>query len=203
MKLPISLIQSVRHAREIHACPTCAHILYFPESVPRRVKQPLRRSEPPKPGVSRFSSETLMIPDLEAADRDGVIRELAARMEQQEFVDSAERLAESALRREAILSTALEQGLAFPHVRGVEGGGLTFALGISRKGVCFDGPGGGLSRIIFLIAIPTAASAFYLKLLSGLTQTFMASAARKAIMAEKEPRKLWRTLVKLTRPTIK
>ena len=54
-----------------------------------------------------------------------------------------------------------------------------------------------------MIAIPTAASAFYLKLLSGLTETFVKVDARKALMAEKEPDKLWKALVKATRATIK
>jgi mannitol/fructose-specific phosphotransferase system IIA component (Ntr-type) len=144
-----------------------------------------------------------MIPRLQSEDKDGVITELAMKMGAEGFVDDADKLLEEALRREAIFSTAVEHGLAFPHVRNVEGGGLTFALGIHRKGIKFDGPGGKLTRIVFFIVIPTAASAFYLKLLAGLTETFMRAPARKALVAETEPLKLWKALVKLTRATIK
>lgn len=203
MKLPISLVQAVRMARAIHSCPNCARMLYYPESASRRVGEMPRRSEPRKPGISRFSSHTLMVPKLESVDKESVIRELAYRMESEGFVDKGDKLVEAALWREAILSTAVDHGLAFPHVRGVEGGGLTLALGISRKGIKFDGPGKTLTRIIFFIAIPTAASAFYLKLLSGLTETFMNADARKLIMAEKQPERLWKALVKVTRTTIK
>ena len=101
------------------------------------------------------------------------------------------------------MSTAVGNGLAFPHVRSVEGGGLALALGISRKGVIFDGPDGKTVKMIFFLAIPTAASAFYLKLLSGLTTTFADPEARKALMAEKEQEKVWKALVKATRATIK
>jgi mannitol/fructose-specific phosphotransferase system IIA component (Ntr-type) len=203
MRLPISLVQAVRLARQIESCPTCAHVLYYPETGPKHLRQPLRRAEPPRVGITRFSSAALMIPHLQAEEKEAVIQELAGRMETEGFVDSADKLLEEALRREAILSTAFDHGLAFPHARGVEGGGLTFALGLSRKGVPFDGPAGHVSRLIFLIVIPTAASAFYLKLLAGLTETFMKAEARKAILAEKEPDKLWKALVKVTRAAIK
>jgi PTS system fructose-specific IIC component len=144
-----------------------------------------------------------MVPRLQATDKEGAIRELAEAMREADFIDSADKLVEESLRREAILSTAVEHGLAFPHVRHVEGGGLTLALGVSPKGLKFDGPSRSLTRMIFLLVIPTAASAFYLKLLSGLTETFMDADARKALMAETEPEKLWKVLTKVTRSTIK
>jgi mannitol/fructose-specific phosphotransferase system IIA component (Ntr-type) len=203
MKLPISLVQAVRMAREIQTCPQCAHMLYDTQAVPRHVKKAPRRSEPRKAGIARFSAEELMVPQLQAEDQEGAIRELAAKMEECGFVDNAEKLVEAALRREAILSTAVEHGLAFPHVRGVEGGGLTLALGISRKGIRFGEDGDGLTRFVFLIVIPTAASAFYLKLLAGLAETFAQAEVRKAVMAEKEPEKMWKALVKATRSAIK
>ena len=203
MRLPISLVQAVRIGREILDCPNCARMLYFPEAAPQWIKEAPRRGEPRKAGVSRFSSHTLMVPRLESEDTDGVIRELAYKMESEGFVDKAEKLVESALRREAILSTAFDHGLAFPHVRGVEGGGLALALGLSPKGIKFGGVERPLTKIVFFMVIPTTASAFYLKLLAGLTETFMKPDNRKAVLAEKEPDKLWKALVRVTKITIK
>lgn len=203
MRLTVSLVQSVRQAREIQTCPNCAHMLYDTRSAPKRTGRTPRRSEPRKVGIARFSSDTLMVPHLTATDKEGVVRELAAKMEAEGFVDDAGKLVEVAMRREAILSTALDHGLAIPHARGVEGGGLTLALGISRQGVRFGSDSDALSKIIFLIVIPTAASAFYLKLLAGLAETFTVAEHRKALLAEKEPEKLWKVLIKATRSTIK
>jgi mannitol/fructose-specific phosphotransferase system IIA component (Ntr-type) len=202
MGLPISLVQAVKLARDVHSCPNCARMLYFPESAPRRTSKPSRRMAPKKPGISRFSSHTLMIPKLEADDKEGIIRELAHKMETEGFVDKGKKLVEPALRREAIVSTATTHGLAFPHVRGVEGGGLTLALGIHRKGVRFT-EDGKLTRIIFFMVIPTAAAAFYLKLLAGLAESFGKADARKALMAAKTEDTLWKALAKLTRATVK
>jgi mannitol/fructose-specific phosphotransferase system IIA component (Ntr-type)/predicted RNA-binding Zn-ribbon protein involved in translation (DUF1610 family) len=204
MGLPTSLVQAVRMAAQLHHCPNCGRLLYATSAAPRRIAASLgrRRNEPPKVGIERFSSPELMLSKLAATDRDGAILELCNLMQSHRFIDSAERLCEEALNREAIVSTAVDHGLAFPHVRGVEGGGLTLALGISEKGLRFGGPARTLTRIVFLLVIPTAASAFYLKLLAGLTQAFHKEEARKKLLAADQPDALWKALLKTTKSCI-
>lgn len=202
MRLAISQVQAVRLARTIMSCPNCARLLYYPESAVKRTVKRVSRTEPRKVGISRFSSHTLMIPRLESTDKEGAINELGLRMEHEGFVDNGAKLVEESLRREAILNTAVDHGIAFPHVRGVEGGGLALALGLSPKGIDFGSPK-GKTKIIFFLAIPTAAAAFYLKLLAGLTETFRDPDARKSIAAESDPDRLWKALCKVTRTTIK
>jgi mannitol/fructose-specific phosphotransferase system IIA component (Ntr-type) len=112
-------------------------------------------------------------------------------------------LHEAALEREAIISTAVEHGLAFPHIRGVEGGGLTLSLGIHKKGIKFGAPKDRLTKLFFYMVIPTASSAFYLKLLSGLTQSFAAKEARDTLLKAKTQEDLWKALVKATRKMVR
>jgi mannitol/fructose-specific phosphotransferase system IIA component (Ntr-type) len=202
MRLPTSHVQQVKVSDQLQVCPICTRLLYFYEGLPRHVGKAPRRTEPRKVGVARFSSSALMIPRLKATTRDEAIRELATKMQVEGFVDDADKLVEAALKREAIVSTALDHSLAFPHVRGVEGGGLTLGLGISAKGIKFDGHDKSLTKIVFFLVIPTAASAFYLKLLAGLAETFADAEARKTLSAEELPEKLWKALIKLTKKTI-
>lgn len=202
MKIPTSLVQSVKVSDCLQVCPICTRILYFQEGLPRHVGAAPRRGDPRKVGIARFSAPSLMIPKLEAGTREEAIMEMAAKMQEEGYVDDAAKLVEAALKREAIVSTAVDHGLAFPHVRGVEGGGLTLGLGISGKGIKFDGHDKTMTRIVFFMVIPTAASAFYLKLLAGLAETFSDAEARKALVAEETPEKLWKMLVKLTKKTI-
>lgn len=203
LALPIALVYAVRACEKLYQCTNCARMLYYPEVRPRRVShKQARRSEPRRAGIARFSSLSLMIPALKGVERDDAIAELALRMEHEKFVDNGAKLVEEALQREAILNTAVDYGLAFPHVRGVEGGGLTLALGISRKGINFEPGDKTLTHIIFFIVIPTAASVFYLKLLAGLTQTFSKKDARDKLIACKTPEELWATLTKSTKQTI-
>jgi len=203
MTIPVSQVHAVHAADALYHCPSCARYLFYPESAPRRVAVAKKlRSEPPQIGVARFSSPSLMMPKLKAADRDGALEKICMMMEKNKFVDNGKRLFEEALRREVIASTAVDQGLAFPHVRGVEGGGLSLALATVPKGVKFDDGSRTLTKIICFISIPTAASAFYLKLLSGLTQTLRDESARDALLAAETQEDLWKALVKATRLTI-
>lgn len=201
MRLPISQVQGVKQAKEMQTCPSCARVLYEPADAARWVGEVHSRSEPRKAGIARFTAPILMLPNLKATNRNDAILELANAMQDAKFVDDAGKLVSAALEREAILSTAVENGLAFPHVRGIEGGGLTLALGTSQKGIKFDEE--HVAKIIFFLAIPTAVSAFYLRLVAGLSETFRKSAARTAILGATTPDLLWKALLKTTRNTVK
>jgi shikimate kinase len=109
-----------------------------------------------------------MVPALKGADRDAVLAELCQKLAAEGFVDDAGKLLESALKREAIISTAVENGLAFPHVRCVEGGALTMALGIAPKAIKFDPAGKASTRHRVFHGHSHRGHAFYLKLLAGL-----------------------------------
>ena len=143
-----------------------------------------------------------MQPSLKAETKEKAIEELANLMVKQEFIEDSKKLVQDALKREAITSTAVGSDLAFPHIRGVEGGGLTFALGLKNSGIKFGAPDGTLSRIIFFIIIPSAASAFYLTLLSGLLQTFRNTSIRKSMLDSKSDKEMWLKLIKFTKDNI-
>lgn len=202
MTLPVSLGHLVHAAEQIYHCPSCARLLFHRASGARNTRKSPRRSDPPKVGIERFSAGTLMIPALKGTDRDSVLAELCQKLDDEGFVDDADKLLEVALQRETIISTALENGLAFPHVRCVEGGALTFALGIAPKGIKFDPAGKANTRIIFFMVIPTAASAFYLKLLSGLAQVFQKPENREKLLDTDTPEKMWKALLNATRVAI-
>ena len=193
MRLPISQIQQVRLAKTIQTCSSCGRMLYNEDN-----DAPRSTVEPP---VSRFSAEELMICDLKSSTAEGAIRELAEAMVANRFVSNADALVTAAMERESILSTAMSDGLAFPHVRGVEGGGLTIALGVSKAGIVYDDSGTKV-HFIFFSVIPVAVSAFYLRLMSGLTDAFAKKANRDMLAAAKTPTELWKALTKTTRTTI-
>jgi PTS system nitrogen regulatory IIA component len=200
--LPPALVNAVKAAEQVQYCPHCGRFLYFPETVARQQRKPAAGDRPVAAGIGRFSAPQLMIPKLSATTREEAIAELAQMMAQQGFVENADTIIELALRREAIVSTAVEHGLAFPHVRDVEGGGLTFAVGLKGKGLDFGAPDGKLTKIIFLMAIPSPASAFYLRLLTGLVRSLGETDARKALLDCETPEAMWKTLGKLTRDAI-
>jgi PTS system nitrogen regulatory IIA component len=203
MGLTKSLVQSVHKAEQMNRCPNCARYLYYPEQLVARERTSRVYGEARKTGIGRFTSPELMMVSLKGSTPEEVLGEMCNRMAEEGFVSDAEHLLDLALQREAIVSTAVDSGLAFPHVRGVEGGGLSMIVGIHGKGVKFGGPGRTLTRIFFFMAIPTATSAFYLKLLSGLAHIFRDKEPRETLLAAKTEDDLWKALIKATRKMIK
>ena len=207
MRLPVSQVQQVRLARAVQMCASCGRMLgrmlYDEEQdAPRVIAEKPARGEPRKTGVSRFSAEELMVCDLKGDTTESVIRELAEAMAAHRFVSNADALVKAAMEREIVLSTAMGDGLAFPHVRGVEGGGLTLALGVSKKGFVYDDDGTRV-HFVFFSAIPVAVSAFYLRLMSGLSEAFAKKENRDLLLKATTPAELWKSFMKATRYTIR
>jgi len=205
MVLPVAQVNAAKGGEELQTCPHCGRFLYFPGTVAKQQRKSVPRGDDDKPlpvGIARFSSANLMIPKLAASTREEAITEMAEALAKQGYIENAGAVAELALRREAVMSTAVEHGLAFPHVRDVEGGGLTLALGLREKGLDFGAPDEKLTKIVFLIVIPSPATAFYLRLLAGLVKTFSESEARKTLLESETPAQMWKTLTKLTRQAI-
>ena len=200
MQVPIAQGQQVRLAQHLVTCSSCGRILFAQEEDEAHNVSEAPDHDDPKTGISRFSAEELMVVDLGGQMREDAIAQLSDAMEKGKFISNADSLTAAALERESVLSTAMEGGLAFPHVRGVEGGGLTLAMGVSKKGIDWDGE---KVNIVFLSAIPVAVSAFYLRLMSGLMQAFSKEANRKALLEAKDGKTLWKALQKATRMTVK
>ena len=207
MQVPIAQNQQVYICEHFVTCSSGGRNLYATESDAAtyvKEKAAVARDDDArsvKVGISRFTAEELLSADLKATTREEAIAELAGLMEKAKFIANADSLVTAAMEREAVLSTALGNDLAFPHVRGVEGGALTLAMGISKKGI--DWGDGETAHIIFLSAIPVAVSEFYLRLMSGLMKSFEKAEARNSVIKATSQAALWKLLLKLTRTTIK
>lgn len=201
--LPISLVYRIRAEKELLHCPNCSRFLFEPEGTsPTRTLKNHGVPQPARIGIARFSSPELMVTPIVATQGDAAIAELCARIESCGYVENGGRLTEEALKREAIVSTALDIGVAFPHVRSVEGGALILAAGVSPRGIRFSGGPRAMVRIVFFFAIPTAASAFYLRLLAGLSRVLGQAEARDKLIAADSPEALWKALAQATRKVI-
>jgi mannitol/fructose-specific phosphotransferase system IIA component (Ntr-type)/DNA-directed RNA polymerase subunit RPC12/RpoP len=202
MTVPTISAYEVKVGEKLIQCPRCSRILYYRDTLPRQLKRIKAQGTKPSAGIARFSSSKLMIPQLNAKTRDEALEEMINLMADEGFVEKQETLLEAAISRESIVPTAIEHGLAFPHVRGVEGGGLFFALGLQKQGIRFGAPKNKFTKIIFFIVIPLAASAFYLQLITGLMETFRDAKSRNKLLECKTPERMWAVLNQLTKKTI-
>ena len=143
-----------------------------------------------------------MLSSLQATTPQEAIAELAQAMSENRFVSNPDALVKSAMERENVLSTAMGDGLAFPHVRGVEGGGLSLALGLSEKGIVWDADGSRVHVVVFSV-IPVAVSAFYLRLVSMLCDAFKRKENLTLVRGSQNAADLWKNLVKATRYSVR
>jgi len=100
----------------------------------------------------------------------GIIMELSQAFQRNDSRWDAQKLNKSALEREAQMSTAMEFGAAFPHVRSSACPELKFALGRCPEPVVWGRPGSLSVRFVFLNAVPANDAMGYLKLLSGMAR---------------------------------
>lgn len=197
IKVPMSLLQHVLSEDRLVTCTSCGRILYRPD-----VKATgLRAGEPdPKFPLSRFSSGKLTMPDLKANTPEEAIVELCGALAREKVIGDPDAVVAAALAREKILTTAVGNGLAFPHIRGIEEGVLTFAAGISRKGIDW---GGQTVNLVVFTALPVAASPFYLKLLAAFAKTFQDGEKLPFLLMAADAKTLWKELNKALRTAVK
>ena len=120
--------------------------------------------------LADFTSEGLIIPQLQARDPEGVILELSQVFQRVDPRWDAQKLGQLALEREGQMSTAMEFGAAFPHVRSPICPFLRFALGRSEKAFRWGGAESVPVNFVFLHATPEDDPMGYLRLVSGMAR---------------------------------
>lgn len=98
--------------------------------------------------------EGLIVLRLGARDRDGVLRELAEKLEARHKALAGEDLLEKLLKREEMGTTAIGQGVAIPHCRTKKLKSPALLLGLSKEGIAFESVDGKLAHVFFLLISP-------------------------------------------------
>lgn len=205
MQVPAMAARTVKLGEHLVTCTTCGRILYDnPGAVASTLQKVVGSDDEVSKvkGIARFSSVALMVPNMPAKTAQEAIELLSKLMAVNQYVSDGDELARLAMEREAVLSTRMDYNVAVPHVRGVEGGSLAFALGISPKGIVWDDSGEKVNFVV-LSAIPNAGAAFFLKLMSDLMGAFRRKNSRAAILAATDAASLWKALVRATARVIR
>jgi PTS system nitrogen regulatory IIA component len=93
----------------------------------------------------------MVIPELESATRDGVLKEMGAFLKKRNKIAKEKDLYEKLLQREELGSTAIGDGVAIPHCKMMGLKNPVVMLAISKKGVDFSSLDGKPSFIFFLV----------------------------------------------------
>lgn len=137
--------------------------------------------------LAALLNPALVIPELAATTKRGVLEELAGLMvvrlaEVNGLSASREQIVEVLLERERLGSTGIGQGVALPHGKLPRLPGTYLALGRSPTGVDFDSEDGEPARLFFLLLSPEG-SAQHLLALAALARLVREAALRERLLA--------------------
>jgi nitrogen PTS system EIIA component len=112
----------------------------------------------------------LIFLDLEAADRQAVLRDLAGRVAAQKRVRDPAALYDKLWEREQLGSTGVGAGVAIPHCKlpGLAQG--VVAIGVAPQGVDFAAVDGRPVQLFFLVVSPSESPAEHLQVLAAISR---------------------------------
>ena len=189
MKLPVGVASNVKNTSQCINCPSCHRFLYEDFQTERPEDNFHYK------GVARFSSVDLMIPEMEASNHADALTEIAQLTAKAGFVESGDNFGEALLQREALASTAVGSGIAFPHARGIRACGMTLAVGVSKKGIDFGDSEN--VNLIFASAVPTQTSMFYMELVSKIARYFGKPENVQKMIECQTADEMWKIFVKI------
>ena len=109
-----------------------------------------------KVNLAEIVKEENIVPNVEARDKEGVIRELVAKLAACGGFDESRvaEVTEIILEREALGSTGIGNGIAVPHAKlfGIEA--AAGVLGRTKDGIYFSSLDGAITHTIFLFVSP-------------------------------------------------
>ena len=144
--------------------------------------------------VLRFTSESLLLPQIDAKTSDDVIDRLCQALLEAGMIREMKGFKDAVEAREKIYSTAVEKGVAFPHARGRHATRLAFAVATIAGGVPMNAPDRRRTRIVFLIAVPDFSAGVYMQLLSLLAGFVHREEWRDQLLEATTPKQILRLL---------
>ena len=119
-----------------------------------------------------FLNKKAVTIDLDAKDKEGIIRELLDLIVKTGEIKpkKKEALVKTLIDREMLGSTGIGQGIGIPHGKSDEIKKLVGAVGISKEGVNFDSLDGERAYIFFLLLAPQESAGPHLKALARISR---------------------------------
>lgn len=137
--------------------------------------------------LSKFCDESLVVFNLKATDKTGIIQELVDLVSNSNMIKDAEQLLKDVVDRENLVTTGVGYGVAFPHAKTRAVKGIVIAFGRSAKGVDFDAMDHKPVHLFFLIAAPEDAIGAHLNVMARLSYLMKSEKNRQKLMEASSP----------------
>ncbi|MGW1075827.1 fructose-specific PTS transporter subunit EIIC [Streptomyces sp. NPDC002537] len=153
---------------------------------------PAGEASPPAGAPSALSgclTERTVRPELAATSKEAAIREMAELLTASGKVTDVDGLVAAALAREELGTTGLGESIAIPHAKTDAVSGPVVGFARSAEGIEWGALDGTSARLIFMIAVPSAAAGDeHLRILATLSRKLMDSGFRDRLLAVPEDR---------------
>lgn len=144
--------------------------------------------------ISEILNKDLLILDLQSKNKKGVLEELAAVLVDQGKLSDLERVVEVLLDREKLGSTGIGDGIAIPHGKIKDLGGVVASFGRSRAGVDFESIDQKSTHLFFLLVAPENSAGVHLKALARISRLLKDPSFRRRLMEAESREELFQII---------
>jgi PTS system nitrogen regulatory IIA component len=152
--------------------------------------------------MAHFVVRDAIRPAVEAATRDGVIRELVESLQAAGQLPNTDidDVVKAILRREQLGTTGIGHHIAIPHSRHAAVSQLVGTLGVSKGGVPFESIDGEPVYVIVLLISPPDRPGDHLRALENVVHTMRDESLVKALRAAETKDEIWALLTGTSSP---
>jgi PTS system fructose-specific IIC component len=118
---------------------------------------------------------------LRARNKRDAIAELVELLESAHGIDSHGEVLDRVLRREAMMSTGIGNGVAIPHGKAKLVDRMVAACGVSPDGIEFESADGELARLFILLVAPESGGALHVKVLANISRLLKEESVRQSL----------------------
>lgn len=145
--------------------------------------------------ITDIIKQELIVPDLQAKNKKGVLEELVEHLALRENTVNREELVKVLLEREKLGSTGINDGVAIPHGKLKNIDHLLALFGRSRSGIDFGALDGKPSHFFFLLVAPESSAGAHLKALARISRIARDVSFRESCMKAQTGEDLYRIIV--------
>ena len=118
---------------------------------------------------------------LRARTKRDAIAELVELLESAHGIDSHGEVLDRVLRREAMMSTGIGNGVAIPHGKAKLVDRMVAACGVSPEGFEFESVDGEPARLFILLVAPESGGALHVKVLANISRLLKEESVRQSL----------------------
>ena len=137
--------------------------------------------------IADYLRDDLIFLDIDASDKEEAIVKTVQAMSDKGVLKDVTKFLKEVIDREALGSTAIGEGVAFPHARTQYVNGIVIAFSRLKNGVNFDAADNKPVRLIFLMGTPIQKVSEYLKVLAELSKQLRIERVRKTLLEASDP----------------